>query len=73
MGNGSSDAQLDILLHQNNVETLLQIQCRLDNYMVESAHDLIVSQCLLLSYVKLYIPSELITAPKVENERFKII
>ena len=76
-GQGLYDAQLDVLLHQPQAapaEVLHQIVCKLDNPLVDSAHDLIISTCQVPHCLPC--PSDLsenITATKIENKRTKIL
>ena len=75
-GDGLYDAQLDVLLHQTVTvpEVLSDLLCKLDNPLIESAHDIIVSTCFIPSQSTIsQDTSENITAPKVENTRIKII
>ena len=76
-GAGLSDAQLDVLLHLSPIsavgEELSNLVCKLENPLINSAHDLIVSRCHLPSYTEQQEDqSENITAPKVSNDRVKI-
>ena len=71
-GNGFSDAQLDVLLYQpvgkNPPENLYSMVCKLDNPLVESAHDIIISTCKIPAKPPILQDiSENIVAPKVHN------
>ena len=76
-GQGSYDAQLDVLLYQPHAvppEELSKLVCKLENPLVESAHDLILSTCHLPSVpTKSTDTSENKSAPKIVNNRVKII
>ena len=73
-GEGASDSQLDLLLYlgpPDHAESLTTILCSLTNPLVESHHDLIVSD--FTSERGNIIPCpNLISAPRVENDRVKI-
>ena len=75
-GSGLYDTQLDVLLHQTPSappEVLSNIICKLDNPLVDSAHDIIISTCSLPSHTPLpHDISENISAPKVDNTRVKV-
>ena len=48
--------------------------CKLDNPLVDSAHDLIVSQCILPAInSRIVLAPDNVCAPKVPNNRVKII
>ena len=74
-GEGLHDAQLDVLLHQqSSPENLSNIICKLDHPMVASAHDIIISTFSLPpKSSKSQDISENIIAPKVTNDRLKVI
>ena len=74
MGGGSSDAQLDLLLYRGPPalsESLVSITCRLENPLIHSHHDLIVSAfpCPEVAYTP---PPQAVTAPRVPNTRVKV-
>ena len=75
MGSGESDSHLDRLLyseHSRFPETLREIHCKLENPLVNSHHDLIVSS-FTLPHVPI-LPEETtnLTAPVVKNSRVRI-
>ena len=76
-GDGLHDSQLDVLLHQSgssHPEAISDIFCKLQHPLVTSAHDVIMSTCFLLPQPSVsQDSSENIVAPKVENDRIKII
>ena len=76
-GDGASDSEIDVLLFSSKEhvsEQLLQINCKLDDFRVDSHHDVLLSVCnvppLLLPPVD---KSKNIVAPKLVNNRHKII
>ena len=76
LGNGSSDSTLDKILFSKSVpvpEQLITIHCKLSNPLIESHHDLLVSN-LVLPYVtaneRAYGCNP--PAPRVTNKRSKI-
>ena len=75
LGNGKFDEQLDVILcsgPQHPAETLSTILCKLSNPLIQSHHDIIVSE-LLLPLVDLAEPEPVLQAPKVPNDRVRII
>ena len=75
-GQGLHDAQLDVLLHQSEStpEVLSDVICKLSHPLVDSAHDIILSNCPLKPQAPvLHDQSENIAAIKVNNDRVKII
>ena len=75
LGNGASDSDLDVLLHSDQEgvhEELVKLECKLENDMVDSHHDLLVSSIAIPPDRK---PPESnnICAPKVPNNRQKIV
>ena len=83
-GAGLQDAQLDVLLHhvpqdshqppQRGTEVLTQLICKLNNPLVDSAHDVVLSECSLPAVISQKADSaKNITAPKVDNRRMKVI
>ena len=75
LGNGSFDAQLDLILctgPQHPIDTLTSIICKLTNPLVQSHHDVIVTE-LHLPLVDVALPEPVIQAPRVPNDRVKII
>ena len=77
LGQGSSDSELDVLLFSNQPginEELISIECKLENPLVDSHHDLLLShftvpQLLTTPPDK----SKNVVSPKIENTRHKII
>ena len=75
LGNGASDSQLDVVLcsHKSS-EKVHRIHCKLDDPLLDSHHDLIVSSFdLLLNTKPLVDKSANVTAPRVRNIREKIL
>ena len=75
MGMGTFDSQLDVILHtKSNLcsESLTRIICKLDNPLVQSHHDLILSSFSLATSAS-EPKNNLVVAPKVDNTRVKII
>ena len=74
VGLGSSDSQLDVLLHhQDLTETLLQIHCSLNNCLVTSHHDIIESCFCLPRSIPGAVPLDNPIAPNIDNHRVKIV
>ena len=74
-GDGLYDAQLDVLLYAGppgQAEVLRRIICKLDNPLVESHHDVIVS-AIPLPRAEAPSAEKLPLAPRVPNNRVKII
>ena len=75
-GNGSSDSHLDRIMYSNslpNAEHLVTIICKHDNPLVASHHDIVLSSWSLTDICE-EVPSQgLLTAPKVANNRSKVI
>ena len=76
-GSGKSDSELDVLLYAGPVtcqESLLQLHCQLDNPLMDSHHDLLVSSCSIPhQHGKQLDKSDNLTAPRVENTRHRVI
>ena len=76
-GNGASDSCLDYLLYckeSPSPEKLIRIHCKLDNPLIESHHDVLVSSIELLRRPQAQSDeSGNISAPKVLNNRSKVI
>jgi hypothetical protein len=74
MGSGASDSDLDQLLYGGNImatETLENIICELENPLMFSHHDMIISTCMLPPKPSDKMnDAENITAPRVPNDRF---
>ena len=77
VGNGGSDSELDVLLYSDQdfvKECLLSLHCQHQDPRVDSHHDLLVSSSsIALNNSKTVDKSDNITAPRVENNRQKII
>ena len=75
-GGGLSDSNLDKLLFSSSLkvpETVLQIICKLENPLINSHHDLILSSWSLPPAPAETSSSSNITAPRIENQRTKTI
>ena len=76
VGNGLYDSEIDVLLyhgpHPTN-EKLDRIVCKLDSPFVNSAHDVILSLCTLPAASTPTPDVRNITAPRINNDRVKII
>lgn len=76
IGNGSSDSNLDRLLHSRNIvwpEKLKKLYCKLEHPLVNSHHDLLISSISLPINVSTDMDnSNNLSAPVVENKRIKI-
>jgi hypothetical protein len=76
-GLGASDSELDVLLYSNHEgvhERLSSIQCRQENPLVDSHHDLLFSSCTIpCIQVKGPETSQNVSDPKLENQRHKIL
>ena len=77
LGQGTSDSELDVLLfsgHTGIQESLLGIHCKQVDSRVDSHHDLLVSSCTVPP-VSVLPPdtSTNVTAPKLSNDRIKIV
>jgi hypothetical protein len=77
VGNGQFDSDLDLLLYTNTpgcAESLSQIFCKLEHPLVDSAHDLILSKFSLApAPTTLASSAANITAPRVTNDRVKVV
>ena len=75
IGDGCFDSEIDILLvyGKDVSETLTRIICKLDSPLVESHHDVILSSCSLPTARASPIEEDLVTAPRISNNRTKII
>jgi hypothetical protein len=74
MGDGASDTQLDLLLstHCESIsESLINIVCKLENPLVDSSHDIHLSQ-VSLSPLPTVSPVPPSIAPRLPNDRVKI-
>ena len=75
MGNGCFDSEIDVLLvHGSDVsESVSNIVCKLDSPLVDSHHDIILSNCSI-PRVQPSPPQEcLVSAPRISNSRMKIV
>ena len=74
-GGGLSDSHLDRLLGTAKTEEILTIVCKLDNPLVNSHHDLLISAVNIPLIPPSNVPmnGDNITAPRVENKRSKIL
>ena len=74
MGSGAFDSSLDVLLHNcpPNTETLTQVICKLNNPLIQSHHDVIISS-FSLAPTDIPDPVKNNIAPKVDNDRVKIL
>ena len=77
VGNGLFDSDLDIVLYSNtqgSTETLSSVLCKLDNPLINSHHDIIITECSLPPASSPPPPSlENITAPRIANTRQKTV
>ena len=74
-GNGASDSELDVILHTMDThENVERIECKEENPLIDSHHDIVVS-AFSLSDSPNDPPddSNNVTAPKVHNDRVKIL
>ena len=75
MGNGAFDSSIDVLLHSDSPlisESLTSVICKSHNPLIQSHHDIILST-FTLSPAEITPLDENITAPKVDNNRVKIL
>ena len=74
LGGGLSDSELDVLLHSVDVsESLLKIICKLENPLVTSHHDALLSCFNLPCMACPSPPPNPPPAPRIENNRVKIL
>ena len=75
VGDGNFDSEIDvILLHGQDIsESVDEIICKLDSPFVNSHHDVILSTCTLPSAPPSPPQNDLVEAPRVTNDRIKII
>ena len=74
-GNGASDSHLDKLLFSRSTifpEELAAIICKLDNPLVNSHHDILISRWGLPFVFQSPPSSTNISAPRIENSRVKV-
>ena len=73
LGDGASDSQLDVLIHTNTAsEKLETILCKLDNPLISSHHDVLVSKFNLSPKSSPSSTPENPLAPTIPNSRVKI-
>ena len=76
MGNGSSDSHLDRVMFSSNLlntEHLIDIICKNDNPLIASHHDIVLTSWSLTHVCEKASSQELVTAPKITNNRLKVI
>ena len=76
LGNGLSDSNLDRILFSSSLkhlDVLVTIHCKLEDPLIDSHHDLIVSKWELPTVTPEPSSSVNLVAPKVENPRVKIL
>ena len=76
VGNGKFDSMIDILLNSSEVncpESVLEIMCKHDHPAMLSHHDIIVSQFSIPVLEEVPVVSDLISAPKLDHTRVKIL
>ena len=76
VGDGCFDSEIDVLLYHgpdNVSECLDRIICKLESPFVNSQHDVILSHCSLPSSPIPPPDTDLVEAPRVTNERIKIV
>ena len=74
VGNGMSDSQLDMILHQSPIrEQSERIICKLVDPMVTSHHDLIFSRLFIPTSCNIQNVCSIEKAPRILNDRAKII
>ena len=77
VGEGNFDSEIDVLLvngtDKKASESLDKIVCKLDSPFVNSQHDVILSKCCLPNCPVAPPNQKLEEAPKIDNDRIKII
>jgi hypothetical protein len=77
LGQGASDSELDVLLFsskENVHEHLIDLRCQLQDPLIDSHHDVLVSSCTIPCQTRRpHQSSQNISAPRMENKRHKII
>ena len=77
VGDGALDSEIDVILHylpkDDASEQLEKIICKFESPFVLSQHDVILSSCQLPKAPSLPRDQNLMKAPKVPNERIKIV
>ena len=72
---GASDSHLDKIFFSNSSKfhgTLISITCKLSNPLIESHHDLILTEWRLPSIPIFQEPTNNVQAPRIENKRTSI-
>ena len=73
LGSGESDSSLDFLLETGNSETLKNLYCSKLNSLIDSHHDVIISQVEVMNDKRPADESPVVNAPRVDNNRVKIL
>ena len=76
VGNGLYDSNIDVLLHSASLATsehVVQILCKHDHPMLLSHHDIILSDFSIPVKVSKQTAEHLVTAPRINNTREKIL
>ena len=76
VGLGNSDSDLDHILYSSKLqyqEILQDIYCKLSEPLIDSHHDMIISSWSLPDVTTEAISSDNVKAPRVENNRHKVI
>ena len=76
LGNGLSDSHLDKILFSSSVkfpETLELVHCKLNDPLVDSHHDIIISNWILPNVTPPQPSKDNVIAPKIENTRMKVL
>ena len=75
VGGGNFDSEIDVILQRSIgvSEKLVDILCKLDSPFVNSHHDVILSECKLPSAPIPPPDQDLVNAPRVTNDRIKIL
>ena len=75
-GNGLHDSYLDRLFFSETVvhaEVLVNLQCKLNDPLINSHHDMIISSWSSKAIAVIKDTEENITAPRIKNERLKVL
>ena len=76
MGNGKSDSFLDKFFSSKSLthqETLQKIHCKLSDPLIDSHHDMVLTQWTLPDVSPVESSSNMVDAPKVDNNRCKVL
>ena len=75
VGNGNFDSEIDVLFFhgKNASETLYDIICKNDCPLIASHHDVILSTCIIPAALEPPPDTNLLVAPRVQNDRIKIL